>query len=110
MLFQADPAKISVSGKEIAVLWAIASLKNAACCGDLQGEILNHTGKEPRLATLYALLTGLERKGLIEPFVSNQHENGGRPRHVYRVTEAGRRAIALGEAMAERQGALLAPA
>lgn len=75
-----------------------------ASCADLQEKILEQTSKEPRIATLYHLLTDLERKGLIEPFESVQHERGGRPRQMFRVTESGRRAISLGEAMAYNQG------
>jgi len=100
-LFKGASSKIGVNAKEIATLEAIRALgASGACCADLQEKILEHTGKEPRIATLYDLLTELERKGLIEPFQSVHHDNGGRPRQVYRLTESGRKAIALGEAMA----------
>jgi DNA-binding PadR family transcriptional regulator len=94
---------LSISAKEIAVLDAIRSHgRSGACCADLQETILAHTGKEPRIATLYSVLAELERKGLIEAIASAQHEKGGRPRQVYVLTESGRRAIALGEAMVSR--------
>ena len=101
---------MSISAKEIAVLDAIRSHgRDGASCADLQETILAHTGKEPRIATLYTVLSELERKGLIEPFASAQHEKGGRPRQVYVLTESVRRAIALGEAMVIR-GAQPVPA
>ena len=100
-LFKGATSKIGITAKEIATLEAVRSLgTRGACCADLQETILAHTGKEPRIATLYDLLTELERKGLIEPFQSVHHDNGGRPRQVYRLTDSGRHAIALGEAMA----------
>ncbi|MEA2936877.1 MAG: Transcriptional regulator PadR-like family [Alphaproteobacteria bacterium] len=107
-LFQTAPTSIGISAREIAVLECIRALGNrGGCCADLQEQILQHTGKEPRIATLYALLTELDRKGLVEPFESIQHEKGGRPRQVYRLTEAGRQAIALGVAMAQSHAHLI---
>lgn len=107
-LFQAAPSSIGISAKEIAALEAIRAIGiQGACCADLQEKIAEHTGKEPRIATLYGLLTEMERKGLIAPFQTSQHDKGGRPRQVYRLTESGRRAIALGEAMVESHADLI---
>ena len=100
-LFHAASSKIGISAKEIAALKAIWEMGGQACCADLQEKITEHTGKEPRIATLYGLLTDMERKGLIEPFHTSQHDKGGRPRQLYQLTESGRQAIALGEAMRE---------
>jgi len=93
---------MSITAKEIAVLDAIRSHGRAgACCADLQETILTHIGKKPGIATLYAILAELERKGLIEHFASAQHKKGGRPRQ-YVLTESGRLAIDLGEAIVSR--------
>jgi DNA-binding MarR family transcriptional regulator len=94
---------MSITAKEIAVLDAIRSHgRTGACCADLQETILAHTGKKPQIATLYAILAELERKGLIEHFASAQHKKGGRPRQAYVLTDSGRLAIDLGEAIVSR--------
>lgn len=53
-------------------------------------EELTHHGYRIGPGTLYPLLHGLERAGLLK---SHPDENGGRARRMYRITGAGRKAL-----------------
>ena len=53
-------------------------------------EELAHHGYRIGPGTLYPLLHGLERAGLLK---SSQQNSGGRKRRVYRITAAGRKAL-----------------
>jgi hypothetical protein len=101
-LFRSEKTSaISLSGREIAVLDAVRKVgPTGACAADLQSAIAAATSKEPRLATLYATILDLQKKGLLEAASSSLPENGGRPRRQFTLTSRGRLAHQLGEEMA----------
>lgn len=102
LFFNSEGPSVSLTSKHLAVLAGIEALGPVgACCADLQRKIEADCGSEPRLATLYSILSDLERKGLLKTIDLALPENGGRPRRLYQVTKAGRRALALGEAIAQ---------
>lgn len=101
-LFRSDrSAAISLTGKEIAVLEAVKRNEaTGVCAADIQRILSVELGKEARLATLYGAISDLERKNLIEESGFSPPDQGGRPRRLFKLTENGRLAHALGEAMA----------
>lgn len=91
---------ISVTGKEMAVLSVIRTTGDIGiCAADVSTVLKKETGKEPRLATVYSVLMKLEEKNLIESASMSQAGSGGRPRRLFRLTEAGELAIQLGDMM-----------
>jgi hypothetical protein len=100
LFFNGEGPSVSLTSKHLAVLAGIHALGPVgACCADLQRKISADCGSQPRLATLYSILSDLEQKGLLKTVDLALPENGGRPRRLYQITKAGRRAIALGEAI-----------
>jgi hypothetical protein len=102
LFFRTEGPSTSLTAKELAVLDGVHSLGPVgACCGDLQRKIkADCGGDEPRLATLYGLLSSLEQKGLIKQFDLALPQNGGRPRRMFQITPAGCDALAVGERIA----------
>lgn len=99
LFFNSEGPSVSLTSKHLAVLAGTHALGPVgACCADLQRKIkADCGGNQPRLATLYSILSDLERKGLLKTVDLTLPENGGRPRRLYQITKAGRRALALGE-------------
>ena len=105
LFFNSEGPTVSLTAKHLAVLAGVRVLGPVgACCADLQRKIHADCGHEPRLATLYSLLADLERKGLLKTVDLAPPDNGGRPRRLYQLTNAGLRAIALGETIAQHLG------
>ncbi|HEY0028276.1 MAG TPA: hypothetical protein VGC35_10430 [Allosphingosinicella sp.] len=91
---------ISLTGKEIAVLSVASSTSDTGiCAADVTSTLAREIGKEPRLSTIYNIIIGLERKGLIKPIGYSSGENGGRPRRLFSITETGELALSLAERM-----------
>jgi hypothetical protein len=102
LFFNSEGPSVSLTSKDLAVLAGVHALGPVgACCADLQRKIQADCGHPPRLATLYSILSDLERKGLLKTIDLALPENGGRPRRLYQITKAGRRGLALGEAIVQ---------
>jgi PadR family transcriptional regulator len=102
LFFNSEGPTVSLTAKQLAVLAAIHDLGPVgACCADLQWKIAADCGHEPRLATLYSILSDLERKGLLKTIDLALPENGGRPRRLYQLTKVGARALSLGEVIVQ---------
>lgn len=96
-----DTVSVSLSGKEIAILDAVHQLGSVGiCAADLQAALAAANSKNPRVATVYSAILGLERKGLLSVVSSSLPEKGGRPRRLFAMTERGRLAHQLGAAIA----------
>lgn len=109
-LFRSEKTSaVSLSGREIAVLDAVRRCgATGVCAADLQSAIAAATDREPRLATLYATILELQKKGLLEAASTSLPENGGRPRRLFTLTSRGRLAHQLGEEMASAATPLVA--
>ncbi|MFC5505181.1 PadR family transcriptional regulator [Bosea massiliensis] len=100
-LFRSDKAStIALSGREIAVLEAIRLNPTGICAADILTLIEEQTGKQPRLATVYDTILGLEKKNLIRSSGISSAPNGGRPRKLFELTEIGQKALDFAGSMA----------
>ncbi|MDP3254910.1 MAG: helix-turn-helix transcriptional regulator [Bosea sp. (in: a-proteobacteria)] len=103
-LFGSDKAsKISLDGRDIAILEAVKRGRSGICTADILAMIEKETGKEIRLATVYNTVLDLEKKGLIKTSGSSSADNGGRPRRLFSITSTGNLALTLGEEIANSQ-------
>jgi PadR family transcriptional regulator PadR len=79
---------------ELMVLLATVRLGDDAYGVPISKELLNLTGREVALGSLYAALDRLEQKGLVTSSLGDPTpERGGRAKRYFRVTSAGARAI-----------------
>lgn len=79
---------------ELMVLLAVLRLEDNAYGVPISKELLNLTGREVALGSIYATLDRLERKGLATSSLGDPTpERGGRAKRYFRITPAGVRAI-----------------
>lgn len=98
--FMQDAAAISLSVQDIAVLDAYRSLgAKSACAADLYLYLRRSLHRDPRLPTIYKIIARLKERGLLEDIGEDVAPEGGRPRRLYRLTSAGRSAIAVADRM-----------
>lgn len=88
---------------EIYVMLALAHIGLDAYGVSIRQEIERRTGREVAIGAVYATLSRLEDKGLVEYELSApQPVQGGRARKQYRLTGDGRRALEHSAAMLAR--------
>ncbi len=76
------------------VLLAVARLKSDAYGMSILQELVDTTGIEPAVASVYAALDRLERQGLVKSGVGEPTpERGGRAKRYFRLRPAGARAL-----------------
>jgi hypothetical protein len=98
--FMQDAAAIALSAQDIAVLDAYRSLgAKSACAADLYLFLRRSLKRDPRLPTIYTIIARLRDRGLLEDIGEAVAAEGGRPRRLYRLTSAGRSALALADRM-----------
>jgi PadR family transcriptional regulator PadR len=80
-----------LSRPEELVLLAVWKLKDAAYCVPIRAYLNKITGKTWSFGSIYDPLNRLEKKGLLESYVSGPtRERGGRSKRMFRLTAAGR--------------------
>jgi DNA-binding PadR family transcriptional regulator len=93
-----------LSRPEELVLLAVWKLKDGAYCIPIRVYLNKITGKIWSLGSIYDPLSRLEKKGLLESYVSGPtRERGGRSKRMFRLTSAGR--LELGEIKALQETA-----
>jgi hypothetical protein len=103
--FAQDANAISLTGQDFAVLDAYRALgPRPACAADVFLFIRNSLGRDPRLPTIFKIVTRLRARGLLEERGEGLAPEGGRPRRLYRLTPVGRSALALAESMSAQGG------
>ncbi len=76
------------------ILLAIWKLQENAYSLEIQKQILKISGKNWSLGTIYAPLERLEKRKLIDSYLSGTTpERGGRQKRIYQVTESGKEAL-----------------
>jgi len=76
------------------VLMAVMHAGDEAYGVPVHAEIRRRTGRDPSLAAVYKTLSRLETKGLLTMRVGPPTpERGGRRKHLYSLTSAGRKAV-----------------
>lgn len=84
-----------LGGFEHLLLLAILRLEDDAYGATLRRELIEHTDKDVAVGAIYTGLDRLEGKGFVESSMSEPTaKRGGRGKRVYRVTSAGRSALA----------------
>ena len=79
-----------LSRPEELVLLAVWKLKDGAYCIPVRTYLNKVTGKNWSLGSIYDPLNRLEKKGLLESFISGPTKaRGGRSKRMYRLTRAG---------------------
>lgn len=76
------------------ILLAVLGLGDDAYCVPIHRLIYRTTGNKWSLGSVYMPLDRLVKKGMLESRLSHSTpERGGRPKRIYRVTPAGRKAL-----------------
>jgi len=83
-------------------LLVVARLRDEAWSGGIREELLEVTGRDVTVGTVFVTLTRLEDRGLLSSTRGDRPERGGRARRVFAVTEAGWAALHEARAAAER--------
>ena len=92
---------IALTAQDFAVLDAYRSLgKRSACAADVFLVLQRELKKDPRIPTVYKVVTKLRDLGLLEDVGESSAPNGGRPRRLFQLTEEGRRALSVADSMA----------
>ena len=85
--------KILTRAEEL-VLLAVWRLQENAYCVPIRGQLMEVTGKEWSFGSVYDALERLERKGLLQSFLSEPMKSrGGRSKRIYKHTKEGLRAM-----------------
>jgi DNA-binding PadR family transcriptional regulator len=83
-----------LSGQDEIFLLVILQLKNNAYGTTIRREISKVTGKDWSIGAVYDPLYRLEKKGLVESFLSRPiQERGGRSKRMFRVCKQGLEAL-----------------
>jgi hypothetical protein len=99
-MFLASPAKLSLGTQDFAILDVYRSLgAQSACAADVYLQLQKTLGRDPRLPTVYKVVTKLRDLGLLTD-VGEAPSHGGRPRRMFQLTAAGRNALDLADQMA----------
>lgn len=76
------------------VMLAIWKLQDKAYSLPIQKEVSRSTGHNWSLSSIYTPLNRLTRKNLLTSYLTDPlPERGGRPRRIYQLTKAGRKAL-----------------
>jgi DNA-binding PadR family transcriptional regulator len=86
---------------EHVVLLALARLRVPAYGAQIHAEILDRTGRDVSIPSVYVTLKRMERKGLVASEVV-ETSDGGRATRDYRVLPAGQDALAQSRLLLER--------
>jgi DNA-binding PadR family transcriptional regulator len=86
---------------EHVVLVALARLRAPAYGAEIHREILDATGRDVSIPSVYVTLKRMERKGLVAAEVV-EPPDGGRATRNYHLLDAGREALAQSRALLER--------
>lgn len=85
------------------VLLAVLRLGNEGYGMEVRRELESSAGRSVTIGAVYATLDRLDRKGLLSSTRTDPEPgSGGRPRRVFRVEPAGRRALAESRALIDR--------
>jgi len=87
---------------ELVVLSALARLGDGAYGASIHREILDATGRDVSVPSVYVTLKRMERKGLVESELGRSEKGAGRPTRNYQITHAGDLAIARSREQLER--------
>ena len=78
------------------VLLVIGALQEDAYSISIKMEMKERTGRNPSIGAMHSALNRLEKKGFIDSFEGGAtKERGGRRKRFYRITAAGKKALAL---------------
>lgn len=78
---------------ELVVLLALARLGPGAYGASIHAEILDRTGRDVSIPSVYVTLKRMEKKGLVISSVGDSDADVARPTRNYRLTEEGRDAV-----------------
>jgi PadR family transcriptional regulator PadR len=82
------------------LLLAVVRLGDDAYGMTIRRELARHTGREISVGAIYTSLARLEAKGLVQSRLGDPTpERGGKAKRFYRVLPAGKKAIALAQAI-----------
>jgi DNA-binding PadR family transcriptional regulator len=87
---------------ELVVLLALARLGDGAYGASIHREILDATGREVSIPSVYVTLKRMERKGLVASDLGQSEAGSGRRTRNYRILHAGDLAIARSREQLER--------
>ncbi len=87
---------------ELVVLLALTRLGSGAYGASIHAEILERTGRDVSIPSVYVTLKRMEKKGLVRSSMGESDADVGRPTRNYRLTEDGRAAIARSRALFQR--------
>src|SRR2546421_10893135 len=88
------PNRTYLGEMELMVLLAVVRLGDDAYGVPISKELLNLTGREVALGSIYAALDRIEQKGFVTSSLGDPTpERGGRAKRYFRVTPAGVRAL-----------------
>ena len=83
-----------LSRSEEMVLLVVWNLQDDASCLPIQRKLKEATGHEWSLGSIYDPLDRLEKKKLLDSYLTEPtKERGGRSRRIYRLTPPGKRAL-----------------
>ncbi len=83
-----------LSRSEEMVLLVVWKLQSEAYCVPIRSELMQTTGKNWSFGSIYDPLERLERKKLLESYLTEPtRERGGRSKRVYLLTKDGKRAL-----------------
>jgi PadR family transcriptional regulator PadR len=83
-----------LSRSEELVLLAVWKLEENAYCVPIRDQLIKVTRKKWSFGSIYDPLDRLEKKKLLESFLSEPtNERGGRSKRIYRLTKRGQKAL-----------------
>lgn len=85
---------------ELVVLLALTRLGSGAYGASIHAEILERTGRDVSIPSVYVTLKRMEKKGLVASSVGDS--DADRPTRNYRLTDEGRAAISRSRALFQR--------
>lgn len=84
-----------LSRPEEIILFTILKLEDNAYCVPIRAKASEISGKEWSFGAVYVPLHRLEKKGFVKSaFADPTPVRGGRSKRIYRITEAGKKALA----------------
>lgn len=87
---------------ELVVLLALARLGAGAYGASIHSEILERTGRDVSIPSVYVTLKRMERKGLVTSSMGRSDADVDRPTRNYRLTEEGADAVERSRRLFER--------
>ena len=87
---------------ELVVLLALMRLGPGAYGGSIHGEILDRTGRDVSIPSVYVTLKRMERKGLVASSMGSSEADVDRPTRNYRLTPDGEEAVRRSRLLFER--------